>query len=65
MNWLLFYSEECSPKFRVFKTQAEAEAWAGQFLLERQHNREDNWVETLIKGCLVKEYLMWAKREQS
>jgi len=60
-KYMLFYNEGCSPKIKQFDSVAEAEVWAGQFLLEHQGNTDDNWVEMLIKGSLCKSYSDWAR----
>lgn len=61
MKYMLFYNESCSPKIKRFESQAEAELWAGRFLLKHQDNQADNWVDMLVKGCLEKRYSKWAR----
>jgi hypothetical protein len=46
---LLLYSESCTPKFKKFKTVAEADSFTGEFLRTHTDNLDDNWIDCLIQ----------------
>lgn len=56
MKYIVFYSEGCSPKIKLFKTGKGATAFATRFLKKNKHNTDDNWVDGIIYGEIVDIY---------
>lgn len=53
-NFLVFYSEGCSPHIAVFPTEKDAKAFVKSFKLKHKNNKEDNWIDLTVKGELLK-----------
>ena len=59
MNYIVFYSQNCSPSIKQFKTKAAAMRFANKH--EKLNNAEysDNWVDCIVEGKLLKTYPNW------
>jgi hypothetical protein len=51
MKYVLFYSENCSPCFREFKTKKAALTFIEEFD-KKCVESEDNWIDILIRGSV-------------
>jgi hypothetical protein len=56
MSYIMFYTKECQPYVRFFKTKRLANAFAAEFTFKHKNNVDDNWIECLVRGSIVKLY---------
>lgn len=50
-SFLVFYTEDCSPKIKHFKTFKAATRFADKFPMN-----EDNWIDFIVNGDIALEY---------
>lgn len=55
-HWLVFYSENCSPKIAAFPSEKEARVFVKLFKLQHLSNKNDNWVDLIVVGDVYKLY---------
>ena len=55
-NYLVFYSEECSPKVKRCKSMSSARRFVTMFEGKHKDNTDDNWVDFIVKGEFVNVY---------
>jgi len=48
-GFILFYSENCTPHAKAFKTMAELEQFVGRFHLDNGRN-DDDWIDSVVEG---------------
>ena len=54
-TFYVVYTENCTPKVRVFDDEFEAYRFIGAFKLAHQHkvSEEDNWVDMVFAGRVM------------
>jgi len=52
-NYIVFYVEECTPKVRKFDSLEKAKRFAVK--VNSIDNRQDNWVDYIVKGKILME----------
>ena len=58
-DYIVFYTESCTPHIATFKSNAAATRFIRSFYERTVLNRVDNWVDCLIKGSLERTYEGW------
>lgn len=59
MNYIVFYTEGCSPKIKQFKSFVAAKRFANRHNLKDNGGTCDDWVDCIVKGKIVKTYPAW------
>lgn len=54
VSYYVFYVEGCSPRISSFKSEAAAERFVTKFLKKNVQNTDDNWVDGIICGRIVR-----------
>lgn len=63
MGYLVFYSENASPKVKSFKNKKAAITWANCHEKLNVGEYPDEWVDCVVKGEIVKTYPNWYDKQ--
>lgn len=58
-NFIVFYTENASPKVKQFSTRAAAIRFANKHETLNQGQYSDEWVDCIVEGKIVKTYRSW------
>ena len=50
MSYYVFYVKDCSPKVKKFDSKLEAEYFSACWTIHNEDNKDDNWVDFIVKG---------------
>jgi len=59
MGYIVFYSENASPKVKQFKNKKAAIAWANCHERLNAGKYPDDWVDCIVRGEIIKTYPNW------
>lgn len=58
-SFLILYTKSCTPHLAHFNSYSTAKKFIAKFHGEYAENKDDNWIDCVIKGKLKRTYEGW------